>query len=126
VLGFPGGAPDIFIGQGEVLFDISPAAVAGMQTATLFISERESWRGVDETDVRKVGRSSEFFCGVQGILIAVEDVAKLPLCAVVSGEEDDACLLSFLSHEGVRWHGLFCSWAGLATWVATGLRWPLR
>jgi hypothetical protein len=59
-------------------------------------------------------------------LIGGEDVAKLPLCDAVFGEEDDACLLCFLSHEGVWWRGLFRSWARLATWVATWLRWPSK
>jgi hypothetical protein len=84
----------------------------------------KSWCGEDISDAKEIGRSSRSVCSVRLDLIGGEDVAKLPLCDAVFGEEDDACLLCFLSHEGVWWRGLFRSWAGLATWVATWLRWP--
>jgi hypothetical protein len=57
---------------------------------------------MDETDVRIIGWSSRSFCGARDVLIVVEDVVRLLLCAVDHGEEDDDLHLSFLLHEGVR------------------------
>jgi hypothetical protein len=81
---------------------------------------------VDETDARRFGEALRWSLASGGVLIPVEDVAEAPLCAVVSGEEDDDALL--LSFNAKRYGGLgwLLSWAGLATWVATGLRWPAR
>jgi hypothetical protein len=50
-----------------------------------------------------------------GVLILVEDVAELLLCAVDAGEEDDA---PFLLFDTVSWSGL----SSFVGWAKSGLR----
>jgi hypothetical protein len=63
-LGFHGEATGKFIEHGEVRIGISLAAMAGMQTVTMVVSERESWREVAETDARRMVWSSRTFGGI--------------------------------------------------------------